>query len=102
MGEYEPEDSRVVTQSDHQAPGEPPRTGPREDAARREAQRDGESAADDNETRGIDAQREQYMNTAAVERGEPIGQGLVADEAEDAAGDPARLRRDADRPLGGS
>ena len=29
MGEYEPRDSRNVTQSTHQAPGEPPRTGPR-------------------------------------------------------------------------
>lgn len=35
MGEYEPDDSRKVTQSDHRAPGEPPRTGPREDEARR-------------------------------------------------------------------
>jgi len=34
MGEYEPDDSRTVTQSPHQAPGEPPRTGPREDEAR--------------------------------------------------------------------
>lgn len=34
MGEYEPDDSRTVTQSSHQAPGEPPRTGPREDEAR--------------------------------------------------------------------
>ena len=33
MGEYEPDDSRDVTQSPHQAPGEPPRTGPREDEA---------------------------------------------------------------------
>jgi hypothetical protein len=38
MGEYEPDDSRNVTLSDHQAPGEPPRTGPREDAARQQAQ----------------------------------------------------------------
>ena len=37
MGEYEPDDSRTVTQSTHQAPGEPPRTGPREDEARAEA-----------------------------------------------------------------
>lgn len=46
MGEYEPDDSRDVTLSDHQAPGEPPRTGPREDAARRQAQQgsDGEKA----------------------------------------------------------
>ncbi len=34
MGEYEPHDSRHVTQSPHRAPGEPPRTGPREDQAR--------------------------------------------------------------------
>lgn len=37
MGEYEPDDSRDVTLSDHQAPGEPPRTGPREDEARAQA-----------------------------------------------------------------
>ena len=40
MGEYEPEDSRDVTLSDHKAPGEPPRTGPREDAAREKAKSD--------------------------------------------------------------
>jgi hypothetical protein len=38
MGEYEPDDSRTVTQSPHQAPGEPPRTGPRDDEARAAAQ----------------------------------------------------------------
>mgnify|MGYP001597306739 CR=1 FL=1 len=38
MGEYEPDDSRDVTLSTHQAPGEPPRTGPREDEARAMAQ----------------------------------------------------------------
>jgi hypothetical protein len=37
MGEYEPDDSRTVTQSPHQAPGEPPRTGPREAEARARA-----------------------------------------------------------------
>jgi hypothetical protein len=34
MGEYEPRDSRNVTQSTHQAPGEPKRTGPREQESR--------------------------------------------------------------------
>jgi len=34
MGEYEPDDSRDVTLSTHQAPGEPPRTGPREGETR--------------------------------------------------------------------
>ena len=43
MGEYEPDDSRVVTQVPAEAPGEPPRTGPREDQARKEAQRRDES-----------------------------------------------------------
>jgi hypothetical protein len=37
MGEYEPDDSRDVTQKDGHAPGEPPRTGVREDAARAKA-----------------------------------------------------------------
>jgi len=37
MGEYEPDDSRTVTQSPHRAPGEPPRTGPLEEEARAEA-----------------------------------------------------------------
>lgn len=40
MGELEPNDSRDVTLSDHQAPGEPPRTGPREDEARRKSQQE--------------------------------------------------------------
>ena len=35
MGEYEPHDSRNVTLKDERAPGEPPRTGPRERQARR-------------------------------------------------------------------
>lgn len=34
MGELEPSDSRDVTGSNATAPGEPPRTGPREDEAR--------------------------------------------------------------------
>jgi len=40
MGEYEPDDSRIVTNVAAEAPGEPPRTGPREDEARTKAQRD--------------------------------------------------------------
>ncbi|MBN9505311.1 MAG: hypothetical protein J0I69_04725 [Altererythrobacter sp.] len=34
MGEYEPRDSRNVTLKQNRAPGEPPRTGPREGDAR--------------------------------------------------------------------
>ena len=40
MGEYEPDDSRIVTQVAAEAPGEPPRTGPREGEARGQALRD--------------------------------------------------------------
>lgn len=39
MGEYEPRDSRNVTNVDGHAPGEPPRTGPREGSTRPEAER---------------------------------------------------------------
>ena len=34
MGEYEPNDSRNVTLKQNRAPGEPPRTGPREGETR--------------------------------------------------------------------
>jgi len=44
MGEYEPDDSRDVTQSTHTAPGEPPRTGPREGETRQQGQGDAEPA----------------------------------------------------------
>ena len=44
MGEYEPDDSRDVTLSTHQAPGEPPRTGPREGETRQQGQGDAEPA----------------------------------------------------------
>lgn len=37
MGEYEPHDSRVVTQNPSATPGEPERTGSREGAAREQA-----------------------------------------------------------------
>lgn len=38
MSELEPDDSRDVTNTAHRAPGEPPRTGPREDQARAQAE----------------------------------------------------------------
>lgn len=53
MGEYEPDDSRNVTQTDNRAPGEPPRTGPSEDQAR---QRRG-SGASANVEEGAQAQQ---------------------------------------------
>jgi hypothetical protein len=59
MGEYEPNDSRHVTQSPHRAPGEPPRTGPREDQARTRARKDG---GEDNETQGQPTARDASGN----------------------------------------
>ena len=38
MGEYEPHDSRNVTLKQQRAPGEPPRTGPREGETRQQEQ----------------------------------------------------------------
>ena len=38
MGEYEPHDSRNVTLKQQRAPGEPPRTGPREEETRQQEQ----------------------------------------------------------------
>ena len=57
MGEYEPNDSRDVTQSTHRALGEPARTGPQEAATRRQPQQhqSGETELEQDE-RGEDAE----------------------------------------------
>lgn len=50
MGEYEPDDSRDVTLRQNPAPGEPQRTGPRENEARRKPaadEKDGKVAGKD-------------------------------------------------------
>lgn len=70
MGEYEPADSRTVTQSTYTAPGEPPRTGPREDAARREGQQ-----AEAEETR--EGAVEQDIATGAIGRRAGLGTAPV-------------------------
>jgi hypothetical protein len=62
MGEYEPDDSRDVTLSDHQAPGEPPRTGPREDEARARAASGAKDESEKNETRGKPTARDAAGN----------------------------------------
>lgn len=51
MSELEPDDSRDVTLSTHRAPGEPPRTGPREDQARVQAEQ-GEGRKDERAIEG--------------------------------------------------
>ena len=54
MGEYEPRDSRNVTNKQNRAPGEPPRTGPQE-AATRQQEQAGETELDQDE-RGEDVE----------------------------------------------
>ena len=61
MGEYEPHDSRLITLKDERAPGEPPRTGPREGETRQQQQ--GETELDEDQ-RGDDA--EQVPDGAAL------------------------------------
>ena len=60
MGEYEPHDSRNVTLKQERAPGEPPRTGPRE-----------------GETRQSEAQQTELEQD---ERGEEIEQTVAAEQ----------------------
>jgi len=62
MGEYEPNDSRNVTLKDGHAPGEPPRTGPREGEARQ-----GKSELESDE-RGVDGEEEPSLRERAMER----------------------------------
>jgi hypothetical protein len=54
MGEYEPNDSRNVTLKQNRAPGEPPRTGPREGETRQ--QQAGETELEQDE-RGEEAEQ---------------------------------------------
>ena len=46
MSELEPEDSRVVTNTQNRAPGEPPRTGPREGETRQPQNQKGQGDAE--------------------------------------------------------
>ena len=62
MGEYEPRDSRNVTQNQDRAPGEPPRTGPQEAQTRQPQRQPGETELEQDE-RG-----EQVEQTVAVEQ----------------------------------
>jgi hypothetical protein len=70
MGEYEPHDSRNITLKDERAPGEPPRTGPRE-AETRQQQQQGESELEEDQ-RGDDAEQvvdaEELDETARADR----------------------------------
>lgn len=71
MGEYEPNDSRVVTQNPSNVPIEPERTGPREDEAREEAKRneyekEREQQRSDHDPKGKDLARGSEVSTRAA------------------------------------
>lgn len=68
MGEYEPRDSRNVTNVDGHAPGEPPRTGPREGSTRPEAER--------GSTTGSPARRKTEEDDARAQGLSPASQPL--------------------------
>ena len=71
MGEYEPNDSRNVTLKQDRAPGEPPRTGPREAETRQQQgqQQAGETELDQDE-RGEDAEQMPDAQAEQALRGE--------------------------------
>jgi len=62
MGEYEPNDSRNVTLNNSTAPGEPPRTGPREGEARAQSH-----------VEGKDGQHLNLNGEPVDEDGKPLG-----------------------------
>jgi hypothetical protein len=77
MGEYEPDDSRNVTLSSDTAPGEPPRTGPREAQAREQARQAREAQGreeDDEAPRAGKAPDEGVQDQRPLEppRGKPM------------------------------
>ena len=53
MGEYEPEDSRNVTLKPGPEPGGIERTGPKEDAVRREAEQRKKREAEEADKKGV-------------------------------------------------
>lgn len=101
MGQYEPNDSRDVTLSDHSAPGEPDRTGHREGEARRQAEQQskddgqaGEAQVAYGNSRDRQGQMEQDVATGSVDGGD----SFVGETADDPA---RRAKADASRPLSG-
>ena len=92
MSELEPDDSRNVTNSQNRAPGEPPRTGPREDQARADA---GQQTSEQ--------RKDQTGGDRAIEgdaEGHPDRMGAFAGQAgadQSAAREPAESDRWADK-----
>lgn len=85
MSELEPEDSRVVTNSQNRAPGEPPRTGPREDEARAQAgqqtseQRQAEAGGD----RAVEGDAEGHPDRMGAFAGQAQAEGAESEDVSD-------------------
>ena len=90
MGEYEPRDSRNVTQSKDRAPGEPPRTGPREAETRQQQQ--GGTELDQGELYE-DGRGEQAEQTVAAEQQQADQREEAMERDADELDDPSRLDR---------
>jgi len=82
MGEREPHDSRNVTLRQERAPGEPPRTGPREEETRQQEQQQAE----------LEQQDESEAGAEAALRERAIGQDSEEFDARDREG-PERFER---------
>lgn len=108
MGQYEPDDSRDVTLRANAAPGEPPRTGPREQDARRKAgSEQGDSAktgSADGNSRDKDGLREADMAERKQDGGKKPASQSIGEQVTDVVGKTSdnpniRARADANRPL---
>jgi len=93
MGEYEPDDSRKVILKQNRAPGEPPRTGPREAETRQQqAQANSGETELEQDERGEDAeqtadpQAEQALNDSGRE-------AAMEQDASEMDEEPGRLDR---------
>lgn len=72
MGEYEPHDSRNVTLKQERAPGEPPRTGPREGETRQQEQQLTELEQDESDDA---SKRERAIDLDEDEFGDELDRG---------------------------
>ena len=71
MGEYEPRDSRNVTLKQERAPGEPPRTGPREGETRQHEQTELEQDERDDAAKRERSIEQDADELDAAQRGAP-------------------------------
>jgi hypothetical protein len=84
MSELEPSDSRDVTNSQNRAPGEPPRTGPREGEARAQAEQGGKSPGQpfDRATEGDSPRHPDRFSGAAATESEAQVEQAEAQESD--------------------